>query len=87
MAYQNEAKNTAIEMPSLVGDGERLNGRLHDVAARIAKIADTLHGTAPRDAGAKPGAPVASSMRRNVDSAFELVGDIENELQRIESRL
>jgi hypothetical protein len=87
MAYQNETKSTAIEMPSLVGDGERLNGRLNDMAMRVAKIADTLHGTAPRDASAKPGAPVASSVRRNVDTAFEIVADIETELQRIESRL
>ena len=87
MAYQNEPKNTAIEMPSLVSDGERLNGRLHDMSARIAKIADTLHGTAPRDASAKPGAPMASSVRRNVDAAFEIVQEMEGELQRIESRL
>jgi DNA-binding transcriptional LysR family regulator len=43
-AGQNAA---TVKPPSLTEDGERLNGRLREIAARLEKIGDTLHGSAP----------------------------------------
>ena len=85
--YSTVQADNPKELPSLMNDGERLNGRLREIAQRVEKVADTLHGSTPRDAGAKPGAPIANSLRRNIDVGNDIVSDIETELNRIEQRL
>ena len=84
MAYENA--KTITQNASLMADSGRLNSRLHDICERLEKVADTLHGSSPRDASG--GVPTPSnSVRRNIDSAHENIQEIESILDRIESHL
>jgi hypothetical protein len=87
MAY-GEAQSTAKERVSLMDDTSRLNERLRETLHRLTKLGDTLHGSAPRDAGAKPGAPEpVPTLRRYLDEAHNVAYGIESELTRIENLL
>lgn len=76
-----------IKHPSLSDDGARLVGELSEIRGRLIKIADMLHGSTPRDASGKDVPPPPNSVRRNIDSAFNVVSDISHELTRIEAGL
>jgi hypothetical protein len=93
MAY-GEAGQTAsakIDRNSIMDDQSRLNERLREVFHRVAKLGDTMHGSAPRDAGVvsiKGNAPEpVPTYRRYIDSASHTVHEIEQELTRIENLL
>jgi hypothetical protein len=90
MAYETAAGNKA-ERNSIMDDQSRLNERLREAYHRLVKLGDTLHGSAPRDAGTgnlKGQAPEPmSTYRRYVDAASHTVHEIEQELTRIETLL
>ena len=72
-----------------MSDGSRLNERINALLERTRKIGDTLHGPNPRDVPPSGGAKIepVPTLRRYLDSAHSMVGDIENELSRIEGRI
>jgi hypothetical protein len=80
---------TAIQAPkppSLLEDGVKLAERLGRALHNLEQIHDKLNGSQPRDASAEPPEPQPSA-RRNVERAHALISLIEDEIQRIDSRL
>jgi hypothetical protein len=71
----------------MAADTERLCENLSEVLARLAKVSDLLHGPEPRDASAAKAPAPVSSVRANINSAFQLIDRIAVELSRIEARL
>jgi hypothetical protein len=90
MAYETAAAGKT-ERNSIMDDHSRLNERLREAFHRIVKLGDTLHGSAPRDAGTgnlKGQNPEpAPTFRRYIDAASHTVHEIEQELTRIENLL
>ncbi len=86
----NQVSRGTADAPrvSLLQDGASLCERLGDVEGRLLKLGDVLHGSQPRELLKALGdKPPDHSARRNLDNAIDFVNRIEEELQRIESRL
>ena len=87
MAYGQTAESNEPST-SLMNDSAHINDRLNEVHGRLVKLANTLHGSVPRDAGNKsPSAEPEPTLRRNLDKISSAISDIEVELGRVEKRL
>jgi len=87
MAYETAAQSTAAKALSLMDDTASICNRLSEIKQRLSKIADALHGPQPHDAGTKAELPSPNNIRRNVDTAFSFIGNVEEEIARIEAKL
>jgi hypothetical protein len=81
------ADTSASPPASLIGDGLRAIERLAGLHDRVVKLADLLHGPAPRNGSGVSEKSPSASVRLNLDRAHTLLGDIEAELSRIEGLL
>lgn len=87
MAMPHEIQ-TATAKISLLGDSAAINSRLQELASRIGKAADLLHGSAPHEAASGGSVPQpAANLRRNIDVAADILCNCENEMSRLEGRL
>jgi len=71
---------------SLTEDGVNLVQRLHQILNGLESINDKLNGSSPRDVSVDAPEPQPSA-RRHMDKAHQLVDAINDEIQRIDSRL
>ena len=85
-ALQGPPSVAAPKPPGLLDDGAGLVNRLSNCLHQLESMNDTLHGPQPRDASASPPDP-QPSIRRHIDKAHMLIGQIEDEIQRMNSRL
>jgi hypothetical protein len=87
MAYGQTAESNEPST-SLMNDSAHIIDRLNEVHGRLIKLVNTLHGSLPRDASAKPpSAEPEPTLRRNLDKISNAIADIEVELSRVEKRL
>lgn len=91
MVMENYGPKSNVPVaPGLISETTQINSRLMDMVSRLSKIADSLHGPVPREAGNTAGEskpPASNNLRRNIDSSFVLLSQCDNEIERIESRL
>lgn len=72
---------------TLTDDTSNVVARLRDTLNRVQALNDRLNGGQPRDAAAKNIPEAQPSIRRQVDTMCELMGEIEQEVQAIDARL
>ena len=79
--------STTPQQPSLITDSAEVSKRLHDVHARLLRLADDLHDQEPREVENDATPDPTPSVRRNLDNARHHLGKIEDALAHIDARL